>query len=196
LEIVGPSRICGPASQIAGPQYKLQSLHREPAVILEISNSQESILVEITSESGKRKVRVGESEIACDWIRLGDDQYSLILDGSVFDLFVRLDTDSFTVTSRAGTYSLQIADPRDSALKLPAGEGQPGLRRICAEMPGKVVRVLVKGGDTVVADQSVLILEAMKMQNEIRAPKSGTVVEIRVSAGITVNAGDFLFSIE
>ena len=63
-------------------------------------------------------------------------------------------------------------------------------------MPGKVVRVLVKEGDTVEFGQGLLVLEAMKMQNEIRAPKSGIVRGIGVSAGATVNTGQFLLSLE
>jgi pyruvate carboxylase subunit B len=63
-------------------------------------------------------------------------------------------------------------------------------------MPGKIIRVLVQEGETVAHDQSLLVLEAMKMQNEIRSPKSGIVKEVAVAGGITVNTGDFLLSIE
>jgi pyruvate carboxylase subunit B len=63
-------------------------------------------------------------------------------------------------------------------------------------MPGKVIRVLVKPGDKVCYDQGLLVLEAMKMQNEIRAPKAGIVKDIGVQPGGTVGAGDFLISLE
>jgi pyruvate carboxylase subunit B len=77
-----------------------------------------------------------------------------------------------------------------------AEEGPAGLLRMRAEMPGKIVRVLVREGESVAYDQGLLVLEAMKMQNEIRAPKSGTIKEVAVTGGITVNTGDFLLSIE
>ena len=57
-------------------------------------------------------------------------------------------------------------------------------------MPGKIVRVLVNAGDTVREGQGLLVVEAMKMQNEIRAPKSGTIDRVRVVEGQTVNAGE------
>jgi biotin carboxyl carrier protein len=63
-------------------------------------------------------------------------------------------------------------------------------------MPGRVVRVLVEKGDSVAAHQAVLVIEAMKMQNELKSPKDGCVAEIRVSPGDTVAAGDTLAIIE
>jgi biotin carboxyl carrier protein len=63
-------------------------------------------------------------------------------------------------------------------------------------MPGKVVRVLLRTGDEVDLGQGVVVVEAMKMQNEIKSPKSGRVVEIRVSEGATVNASQVLAVVE
>ncbi len=59
-------------------------------------------------------------------------------------------------------------------------------------MPGKIVRVLVKAGETVEAGQGILVVEAMKMQNEVRSPKSGTVERLLVSENQSVAAGDVL----
>jgi biotin carboxyl carrier protein len=67
---------------------------------------------------------------------------------------------------------------------------------LVAPMPGKVVRVLCAAGDEVAAQQGVLVVEAMKMQNEVQTPKAGKVVELRVSAGQTVNAGEVLAVVE
>jgi biotin carboxyl carrier protein len=63
-------------------------------------------------------------------------------------------------------------------------------------MPGKVVRVLLNAGDEVAARQGVLVVEAMKMQNEVQSPKAGKIAEIKVSEGQTVNAGEVLVVIE
>jgi biotin carboxyl carrier protein len=63
-------------------------------------------------------------------------------------------------------------------------------------MPGRVVRVLVEKGDAVAAQQGVLVVEAMKMQNEMKSPRDGRIRELRVSAGDTVSAGDVLVIIE
>jgi len=63
-------------------------------------------------------------------------------------------------------------------------------------MPGRVVRVLVELGQAVEANQSVVVIEAMKMQNELKSPKAGTVVEMRIAPGDTVTAGDVLAVID
>jgi biotin carboxyl carrier protein len=165
-------------------------------VLLEISSEDEKVAVEIISDAGRRKIRLGGTEILCDWIRLADGHYSLILDGTVLDVIVNVDTDVCTVTSRAGTFSFRIRDPRRAAAGKKIEEGSSGLQRVCADMPGKIIRVTVHEGDTVEQDESLLVLEAMKMQNDIRAPKSGVVREIAATPGMAVNTGDFLLSIE
>jgi biotin carboxyl carrier protein len=76
-----------------------------------------------------------------------------------------------------------------------AGKGS-GPQRLVAPMPGKVVRVLVKAGDAVAARQAVVVVEAMKMENELRATREGTVAEIHVAEGISVDAGTLLVVIQ
>jgi len=77
-----------------------------------------------------------------------------------------------------------------------AGGHDAGRAQVAAPMPGKVVRVLVERGQAVEAGAGLVVVEAMKMQNELKSPKSGTVVELRVEAGATVNAGELLAVIE
>jgi len=77
-----------------------------------------------------------------------------------------------------------------------AGAGSQGRASLTAPMPGKVVRIMLKTGDAVAAHQGILVVEAMKMQNEVQSPKDGTVSEIRVTEGQTVNAGDILVVID
>lgn len=74
--------------------------------------------------------------------------------------------------------------------------GRDGPASLLAPMPGKVVRVLCAEGDAVSAGQGVLVVEAMKMQNEVQAPREGTVSRMRVSEGQTVNAGEVLAVID
>lgn len=77
-----------------------------------------------------------------------------------------------------------------------AGAAAGGKATLISPMPGKIVRVLVSVGDEVAANQGVLVVEAMKMQNEVQSPKAGKVTEIRVTEGQTVNAGEKLAVIE
>jgi len=76
------------------------------------------------------------------------------------------------------------------------GEGALGEQKVAAPMPGRVVRVLVAAGDTVEARQPVVVVEAMKMENELRSPKAGQVKEVTVAAGASVEAGRVLVVIE
>ena len=165
-------------------------------MILQIDHRGTQFTVDVGTAGDSRAVRVEGKNIVCDWVRLPDGGYSLIIDGQVYDLCVDLDTDACIVTDRSGTHPLRILDPRSLAGREPVEEGQSGLQRIRADMPGKVMRLLVKPGDSVGYDQGLLVLEAMKMQNEIRSPKSGVVREIGVQPGATVGAGDFLVSLE
>jgi len=77
-----------------------------------------------------------------------------------------------------------------------AGGSGSGPQRLSAPMPGKIVRVLVKKGDVVTARQPVVVVEAMKMENELRASRDGTVAEIQVSEGMSVEAGALLLVIQ
>ena len=71
-----------------------------------------------------------------------------------------------------------------------------GPQRLAAPMPGKVVRVLVKAGDVVASRQPVIVVEAMKMENELRAGREGTVAEVHVREGMSVEAGALLLVIQ
>jgi biotin carboxyl carrier protein len=71
-----------------------------------------------------------------------------------------------------------------------------GPQQVIAPMPGKVVKLLVKPGDQVAAKQGVVVVEAMKMENELRSPKAGTVIEVKIAEGASVEAGAVLVVIE
>jgi biotin carboxyl carrier protein len=76
------------------------------------------------------------------------------------------------------------------------GVAASGSQQVVAPMPGRVARVLVKAGDTVAARQGLVVVEAMKMENELRSPRAGTVSEVRVIAGALVEANAVLVVIE
>lgn len=79
---------------------------------------------------------------------------------------------------------------------VPDGDAAGGASRLVAPMPGKVVRVLVAPGDRVEARQPLVVVEAMKMENELTAPRAGTVAEVPVTEGMSVEAGRLLAAIE
>jgi biotin carboxyl carrier protein len=165
-------------------------------VILEVHHGQERIAVDLGDEPGNRRIRLGEREVECDWRALGEGRYSILIDGRVHDVTVDLDGEACTVRRADGAISLRVVDPRRLVVDAGGEEGDTSARRIVAEMPGKVVRLLVAPGDSVAFGQGLLVLEAMKMQNEIPAPRRGTVQEVAVAVGAAVNSGDFLLSLE
>ena len=73
---------------------------------------------------------------------------------------------------------------------------RPGEQRVLAPMPGRIVRVLVAPGDEVVARQGLIVIEAMKMENELASPKAGRVKEVSVTEGTSVEAGRLLVIVE
>ncbi len=93
-------------------------------------------------------------------------------------------------------YAVTLTDPKRLRGAAVAGGQADGVARIVAPMPGKIVRVLVEQGAQVEAGVGVIVVEAMKMQNEMKAPKAGVVTALNVSVGATVNGGDVLAVIE
>jgi len=89
---------------------------------------------------------------------------------------------------------LRIADRKHR--RSVAEHGVEGRVQVVARMPGKVVRVLTEAGRQIKAGEGILIVEAMKMQNEVKSPKSGRIVEINLREGQTINAGEVLVVIE
>jgi biotin carboxyl carrier protein len=93
-------------------------------------------------------------------------------------------------------FSAEVRDPRSLRSRRAAAGAETGPARILAPMPGKIVRVIATEGDEVEAGQGLVVVEAMKMQNEIKATKKGKVTKISVKEGSAVNAGDLLAIVE
>jgi biotin carboxyl carrier protein len=92
-------------------------------------------------------------------------------------------------------FEIEVRDPRRLRRK-DGWRGMEGLQDVSSPMPGKIVRILVAVGDEVKAGQGIIVMEAMKMQNEMKSPKDGKVQKILTSEGSTVNPGDTLAVIE
>jgi biotin carboxyl carrier protein len=117
--------------------------------------------------------------------------YSVLLDGRSYQARV----EGGVVTVNGFRYEIEVRDPRRWSRKSRGG-AHSGAQNIKAPMPGKVVRVLVGVGDVVEAGQGVVVVEAMKMQNELKAPRAGAVVGMVAKIGATVAAGEVLATIE
>jgi biotin carboxyl carrier protein len=121
--------------------------------------------------------------------------YSILRDGHSYQARVAKRRDTYLVEVDGLSASVAIRDPRELTSRGTKGAGS-GRQSIAAPMPGKVVRVLVANGDHVEAGQGLVVVEAMKMQNEMKAPRAGIIVEVKAAPGATVTAGDILIVIE
>ena len=93
-------------------------------------------------------------------------------------------------------YGFEVKDPRSLQGRRGAGAGTEGPRPVKAPMPGRVVRLLVEVGEEVAEGQGVVVIEAMKMQNELKSPKAGRVIRVGAAVGDTVGSGDVLVVVE
>lgn len=133
-------------------------------------------------------------------VREADEHsYVILKDTQVYDCRVNSQSgsrDTFEVSVRGKTYPVTVIDPRKLRLDGDSDRHHHGTAEIAAQMPGKVVRVLVEAGQEIDAGTPLLVVEAMKMQNEMKSPRAGVVVSLKVSAGDTVEAGQLLAMIE
>jgi biotin carboxyl carrier protein len=120
--------------------------------------------------------------------------YTVLLDGRSYDAFVEAAPVGLIVTIDGHRFEVEVRDPRRLSRR-PAGAAAGGVQTLSSPMPGKVVRVLAAAGDAVEAGQGILVIEAMKMQNELKAVHAGTVLSIAAKEGATVTAGEALATI-
>jgi biotin carboxyl carrier protein len=122
----------------------------------------------------------------------GPRSYSVLIDGRSYAVAL---SGSGTVRVNGRALPVEIFDPR--SMRTPGNAGRSnGPQKITAPMPGKVVRVLVEVGATVESGQGLIVVEAMKMQNEVKSPKAGRVAALSAAAGATVAAGDVLLVVD
>lgn len=156
---------------------------------VEIAGAKRS--VEIQRAGGRLSCSIDGRAIDGNIVELGAGVYSFIIEGRSIEVRVESRGDAFRVTSAGHEFVAAVRDPRRYRAG-GAGAAAEGRQHVNAPMPGKVVHLLVSAGDTVEAGQGLLVVEAMKMQNEIRSPKAGTVEKLVVVEGQPVNAGDTL----
>jgi biotin carboxyl carrier protein len=143
-------------------------------------------------QPGRHACAINSRVVDVDVSPVGDDSVSLIVDGKQYRCV--LDGDAVMISGKR--YEFALEDPRSLRGRGGAGEGASGPRSVKAPMPGRVVRVLVNEGDEVEAMQGVVIIEAMKMQNELKVPKAGRISRVAVVVDSTVDAGQVLIVVE
>ncbi|MCW5958782.1 MAG: biotin/lipoyl-binding protein [Pyrinomonadaceae bacterium] len=155
--------------------------------------------IELRSIEGKLFAKVDDREYELESSQPEPNVYLFKNKGEITQIFVSPQLksgDPFVVNAVNEQFTITITDPKKLRSSSAAGANADGIAEIKTAMPGKLVRVLVDEGAEVSAGDGILVVEAMKMQNEMKSPKDGVVKEIRFTEGATVNAGDVLAIIE
>jgi biotin carboxyl carrier protein len=149
--------------------------------------------VEISEIEGAWHCRLNGRDIQVDFTQLNARTASVLLNGKSYE--IRRDT-SGTISVGNYRYEVSVEDPRSWQGRRRKELAQSGPQRLSSSMPGKVVRVLSREGDSIEAGQGIIVVEAMKMQNEIKSAKAGTLRKLLVREGANVNAGEVLAVID
>lgn len=149
--------------------------------------------IELMRDGGSVTAVVDGREFHVDVSQPEPNVYLLKRDGTVFEARVAPDG---SVKVKGLEFQINVIDPKQLRTGSSSGSDAGGAAEIRTAMPGKIVRVLAGVGDTVSKGDPVIVVEAMKMQNELAAPKDGTIVAVHVQEASTVAAGDVLVSIE
>jgi len=147
--------------------------------------------VECRTEGDKVWVELGGKRLEADFHRLPDGEvYSLLVDGRSHEVRVAPGLESLEVSLHGVSLPVEVRHPLEKTLtSLARATGKGGAHTITAPMPGMVVAIRVRPGETVAAGQAVIVVEAMKMQNELTARHEGVVAEILAEQGASVAAG-------
>jgi biotin carboxyl carrier protein len=150
-------------------------------------------IVELEPRGDCYRMTLDGHPIEADAIQVSPSVISILIDGQSFEIHATPLVDGkLKLQCGPHEFTADVMDPRAWRGRKHGGIEAEGCQQIIAPMPGKVVRLLVAAGDSVEAGQGLLVVEAMKMQNEIRSPKSGKVERLLAKEGQNVNAGDVL----
>jgi len=150
--------------------------------------------VELDRVDDRWRARLDGRAVEMDPVEVTPGTYSILLERRSYEVRVQALQEPGVVSVLAGTeeFTAEVLDPRAWRGRRHGVLEAAGKQQVLSPMPGKVVRVLVKTGEAVEAGQGLLVIEAMKMQNEIRSPKRGIIERLLATEGQAVNAGEVL----
>lgn len=159
-------------------------------------------VVDVEEKEGRLRVVIDGQEIPVDVRELSSGIYSLLHGAASFEVRVREEPTGEPGVSRMvvdlydDEYVVDLLDPRRAGSSVATGAAAKGVQKLLAPMHGKVVRVLAARGERVSRGQGILVMEAMKMENELKAAVDGVVAELKAEPGTSVNQGALLAVIE
>ncbi len=153
--------------------------------------------VELERHGSTYRIRVNGKILDADAIQVGSNTISILLDSQSFEIHIAPGPlGKLKLQAGPHEFTAEVQDPRAWRGRKHGAVEAEGRQPILAPMPGKVIRILVTPGEEVQAGTGLLVIEAMKMQNEIRSPKSGKVERLLAKEGQNVSAGEVLAWVE
>ena len=164
-----------------------------PAAVYEARVGGRTIRVEVRGKDGRYAVTLDDRALEVDCEESPDGFVSLLIDGRSHEAALERRPGGYTVGLRGGTVTVDLAPP--SSVGAPLGSAAVAAR-LTAPMPGRVIRVLVEPGQAVERADGLVVMEAMKMEIELRSPRAGRVTEVHAREGQAVEAGALLVVVE
>jgi len=152
--------------------------------------------LELERVEGGWRCRLDGREMHVDAVVTRPDVLSLLIDGQSHEVKREQSATDLHMWVGSRRFGVELRDPRSLRSRRDGAGDEKGPKKLTAPMPGKVVRVLVAEKAEVEAGQGIVVVEAMKMQNEIKSPKKGVVQKVLATVGTNVNAGDVLAIVE
>jgi biotin carboxyl carrier protein len=166
-------------------------------VKLDIRISGQTRTVALERNADGWRVSLDGRPVHADATEVAPNIFSVLIEGQSHEIRItRLPDGTLALQTGHNEFSAEVMDPRTWRGRRHGALEAEGRQQVVAPMPGKIIRLLVQAGDKVKAGQGLLVVEAMKMQNEIRSPKSGSVESLLAKEGQSVNAGEVLVWID
>ena len=162
----------------------------------EVRINEKVFRLELDHSEGKWHCKLNGIPLSIDAVLTRPNVLSILLDGNSYEVKREFTSNDLHLWVGSSRYFVEVSDLRSFRNRKSGTAANQGLQKLSAAMPGKVVRILLQEGAQVEAGQGILVVEAMKMQNEIKSPKAGTIQRIMVTTGDPVNAGDTVAIVE
>jgi len=165
-------------------------------MVYDVTIDGKSYRLELERAGERWQCRLDGREVQIDAVLTRRDVLSVLIEGKAYEIKRERTATDMHLWVGSARYAAELRDPRSLRSRKDGAGDEQGPKKLVAPMSGKVVRILVHEEAEVEAGQGIVVVEAMKMQNEIKSPKKGVVQKIVAAEGANVNAGDVLAVVE
>src|SRR5260221_7383107 len=165
-------------------------------MIYEVTIAKKTYRVELLRTVSGWRCTLHGRNVPLDVVSTQDNVLSILVNGKSYEVKQENTGSDAGIVVGHERFVASVRDPRSFRSRRGAGIADHGVKKLTAPMPGKVVRILAGVGAEVGLGQSLIVIEAMKMQNELKAPKKGVIKKLSVTEGATVEAGQGLVEVE